>query len=153
SNQYVAVSHALSYNVGFENQPAATLPAAQVVVNDQLDPAKVDLTTLALGNISFGSTTIRPPAGVNSFATTFSINSSMSVRIQASLNTDNGLLKWTFTTIDPSTGLPPTDPTVGFLPPDTDGVKGQGSVLFSVMPKAGLTTGSAITNQASIVFD
>ncbi len=153
ASQFVALSNGLAYNIGFENEATATLPASQVIVTDQLDPTKVDLATLTLGNISFGSTIITPPAGVNGYATTYPINSSMSLRLQGSLNPDNGLLTWTFTTIDPSTGLPPTDPTVGFLPPDTDGVKGQGSVLFTVMPKAGLTTGAPITNQATVVFD
>ena len=124
-----------------------------MVVTDQLDPTKVNLTTLTLGTISFGTTVISLPGGTNNFNTTHSINSSMSVRIQGSLDTGTGLLKWTFTTIDPSTGLPPSDPTVGFLPPDADGVEGQGSVLFAVMPLSGLATGTQISNQANVVFD
>src|SRR5581483_6959683 len=31
--------------------------------------------------------------------------------------------------------------------------EGEGSVVFTVQPKAGLATGTAICNQASIVFD
>lgn len=77
----------------------------------------------------------------------------MQVRIQGSLNTDTGLLKWTFQSIDPQTHLPPTDPTIGFLPPDKDGVEGQASVLFNVMPKSGQPTGTQITNTATVVFD
>ena len=151
--QYVAGSVPLPYIVAFENEATATLPAAQVVVTDQLDPTKVDLSTVSLGTIAFGTTVINVPAGTNSFNTTDSLTSSLSVRIQGSLNSDTGLLKWTFTSIDPTTGLPPTDPTVGFLPPDTDGVSGQGSVVFTVMPKKGLATGTQITNQATVVFD
>jgi hypothetical protein len=153
ASQYVAATRPLAYNLGFENEPTATLPASQVVVTDQLDPTKVDLTTLALGNIAFGSTLISPPPATNSYNTLYPINSSLSVRIQGSLNPATGLLKWTFTSIDPSTGLPPSDPTVGFLPPDADGVEGQGSVTFTAMPKGGQTTGTQITNQATVVFD
>ncbi|HUA62739.1 MAG TPA: BACON domain-containing protein, partial [Verrucomicrobiae bacterium] len=141
------------YTVAFENEATATLPASQVIVTDQLDPTKVNLSTLTLGSITFGTTTIGLPAGANNFSTTYSINSSMSVRIQGSLDSTTGVLKWTFTTIDPSTGLPPTDPTVGFLPPDTDGIKGQASVMFSVMPQTNLSTGTQISNQAVVVFD
>ena len=141
------------YTVAFENQASATLPASQVVVTDQLDPTKVNLSTLTLGNIGFGTTTISLAGGTNNFNTTYSINSSMSVKIQGSLNPNTGLLTWTFTTIDPSTNLPPTDPTVGFLPPDANGVEGQGSVMFSVMPQSGLATGTEISNQATVVFD
>ena len=153
ASRYINNYTPLNYVVAFENQATATLPVAQAIVTDQLDPAKVDLSTLTLGSISFGSTVLTPPSGVNSYATTYSVNSSLSVRIQGSLNPDTGLLKWTFTTIDPSTGLPPSDPTLGFLPPDTDGVKGQAAVVFTVMPIAPLTTGTPIANQATVVFD
>jgi len=153
TSAYVRATTALTYSVGFENEPAALLPAAQVVVTDQLDPTKVDLSTLTLGGIGFGKNAITLPTGANNYNTTYNLNSSLSVRIQGSLNTDTGLLKWTFTSIDPSTGLPPSDPTVGFLPPDSDGIVGQGVVQFSVMSKSGLTTGTAIKNQAKVVFD
>jgi hypothetical protein len=56
-------------------------------------------------------------------------------------------------TIDPSTGQPPSDPTVGFLPPDTDGIEGQGAVTFSVAPTSGLSTGTALANTTTVVFD
>ena len=150
--QYVKLAP-LSYNVAFENEASATLPAAQVVITDQLDPTKVDLTTVTLGSFAFGTNIITLPANTSNYNTTVNINSSLSVRIQGSLNSDTGLLKWTFSSIDPTTGLPPSDPTIGFLPPDTDGIKGQGSVQFSVTPKSSLTTGTPITNQASVVFD
>jgi hypothetical protein len=153
SSQYIAGGKALSYDVAFENQPTATAPASQVVVTDQLDPTKVNLTTLTLGTIMFGTNVINLPSGMTDYSTTYVLNSSLNVRIQGSLDQSTGLLKWTFTSIDPSTGLPPTDPTVGFLPPDADGVEGQASVLFNVMPLAGQSTGTQITNTAMVVFD
>lgn len=153
STSYYVRSMPLPYDVSFENKPTATAPAAQVVITDQLDPTKVDLTTVQLTAFTFGTNIISVPSGTNSYNTLYSINSSLSVRIQGSLNAQTGLLTWTFTSIDPSTGLPPTDPTVGFLPPDTDGVSGQGSVIFSVAPKAGDSTGTVISNTATVVFD
>ena len=57
----------LSYSIGFENEAAATLPAQQVVVTDQLDPTKVDLTTVTLGPFAFGSNLITVPSGVNNY--------------------------------------------------------------------------------------
>src|ERR1035438_2631268 len=143
----------MTYDVAFENQATASLPAAQVVITDQLDATKVDLTTVTLGSFAFGTNIITLPSKTTDYNSTFSVNSSLSVRMQGSLNSDTGLLKWTFTSIDPTTGLPPSDPTVGFLPPDTDGIKGQGAVHFTVMPKSTDTTGTQITNQASVVFD
>ena len=155
ASQYVRGSAALTYDVGFENEATASLPAAAVVVTDQLDPTKVDLTTLSLGTISFGSNVISLPSGSTNYTTTYAPPgvTNYVVRIQGSLNSSTSLLKWTFQTIDPTTGLPPSDPIVGFLPPDADGIKGQGSVLFNVMPKGGQTTGTQITNTATVVFD
>ena len=143
----------LPYQIAFENVATASLPAARVVVTDVLDARLVDLSTLSLGDISFGSHRIAVPAGATSHATTTAVDATLSVRIQGSLNRTTGVLKWTFDSIDPATGLPPSDPTLGFLPPDTDGVKGQGLVSFTVAPIAGLANGTAISNTASIVFD
>jgi hypothetical protein len=155
TSRYVRGHVGLPYVIFFENEATASLPAAAVVVTDQLDPTKVDLTTVSLGTISIGANLVNLPSGTSNYTTTYTPPgvTNYAVRIQGSLNSDTGLLKWTFQTIDPATGLPPSDPTVGFLPPDTDGIKGQGSVLFTVMPKAGLATGTKITNQATVVFD
>ncbi len=152
-NHYIRVASPFTYNVAFENEAKATLPAAQVVITDQLDPTKVNLSTLTLGAVQFGGHIIKAPAGVNNFNTIYALSSSLNVRIEGSLDQSVGLLKWTFTSIDPSTGLPPTDPTVGFLPPDTDGVVGQGSVVFNVLPKSGQPTGTKISNMATVIFD
>jgi hypothetical protein len=70
------------------------------------------------------------------------------VQINAGLNASTGVLTWQFTSLDPATHQPPTDPSAGFLPPG-----GIGSVFFTVMPKHGLATNTQIQNQASIVFD
>jgi hypothetical protein len=150
---YVSSAAALPYQIAFENQASAGLPAAQVVVSDQLDAAKFDLSSVSLGDIAWGPYRVSVPSGLNSYATVYPIDATMSVRIQGSLDTTTGLLKWTFTTIDPVTKLPPSDPTLGFLPPDTDGLRGQGYVGFTVAPKAGAADGTAWQNSASIVFD
>ena len=137
-SQFVTGVAALSYNVGFENEPKATLPAAQVVVTDQLDPTKVDLSTLTLERLRLEQMSSIYRAGAEHLQHKLQTEPvALSVRIAASLDSATGLLKWTFTSIDPSTGQPPSDPTVGFLPPDADGIVGQGSVLFNVMPKSG----------------
>ena len=110
---------------------------------------------MTLGPIAFSGNLIQPPSGVSSYATSFTPPgvTAYTVHIQASLNTTSGLLTWTFEAIDPRTGLPPSDPTVGFLPPDSDGIVGQGSVVFYVLPQANLPTGTQITNVASVIFD
>jgi hypothetical protein len=153
AQHYVRGTAPFTYQVEFENQPTAALPAARVVVTDQLDPTKVDLSTFTLGPISWGSTSVSVPSGLKSYATTVAIDSTISVRVQGSVDVTSGLVRWTFDTIDPVTHLAPSDPTLGFLPPDTDGKKGQGAVTFTVMPKTGLAHATAIANQATVVFD
>lgn len=150
---HIAGGRPLVYAIGFENVKSASAPAAQVVVTDQLDAGKLDLASLTLGAITIGRTTIPVPAGLDSFAATQPIDATMSVRIQGSLNPSTGVLKWSFDTLDPQTGLPPSDPTLGFLPPNADGVQGQGYVRFTVLPKAGQPHGTEFANAASIVFD
>ena len=153
ASHYIGSARTLPYQIAFENQVSASLPAAEVVVIDQLDAAKLDLSTLSLGNVSWGSQRIDVPPGLTSYATVHNIDSTMSVRVAGSLNPTTGVLKWTFTSIDPVTKLPPSDPTLGFLPPNKNGTEGQGYVNFTISPKAGLPDGTRWQNSASIVFD
>ena len=150
---YVKSAAVLPYQIAFENKASAGLAAAQVVVTDQLDPLKYDLSTLSLGSISWGAYRINVLPGLNNFATVYPIDATMSVRVQGSLNPATGVLKWTFTTIDPVTKLPPSDPTLGFLPANVNGTQGQGYVNFTVSPKAAPADGTKWENFASIVFD
>lgn len=143
----------MPFTIAFENLASAGLPAAEVVVTDQLDVAKFDLATLTLGDISWGPHRISVPPGLNSYATVYTIDTTLSVRVQGSLNPTTGVLKWTFTSIDPATKLPPSDPTLGFLPPNRNGTEGQGYVSFTIGPKAGAADGAKWENLASIVFD
>lgn len=151
--RWVLNSQPLIYTVSFENEPTATLPAQQVVVTDKLDPAKVDLTTLSLGPVGFNTTFVTTPAGVNNYSTTVNLEPAQDllVQIQGSLNADTGVVKWTFRSLDPATNLPPADPSVGFLPPDTAPPAGDGFVVFSVTPKKRAPNGTKVTNQATVV--
>jgi hypothetical protein len=144
---------AMSYQIAFENLATAGLPAAEVVVTDQLDAATYDLTSLSLGAIAWGPHRIDVPPGLNTFSTVYPIDSTISVRVAGSLNPTTGVLKWIFTTIDPATRLPPSDPTLGFLPPNRNGTEGQAYVNFTIKSKTGLPEGTRWQNFASIVFD
>ncbi len=150
---HIRTAAPMSYTIAFENLASAGLPAAEVVVTDQLDVAKFDLASLSLGDISWGPHRIGVPPGLNSYATVYTIDTTLAVRVQGSLNPTTGVLKWTFTSIDPATKLPPSDPTLGFLPPNRNDTEGQGYVSFTIGPKAGATDGAKWQNFASIVFD
>jgi hypothetical protein len=145
----------LLYSIVFENLPTATAPAQEVVINDQLDPAKVDLATLSFGPISFGDRQIVPPTDRRFFRVVEDLRpeKNLQVQVEGSLNPATGLLTWRFTSLDPATGLPPDDPLAGFLPPNVNPPEGSGGVIFTIQPRAGLPTGTEIRNRASIIFD
>jgi hypothetical protein len=146
---------AMPYSVRFENLSSATAPAQQVVVVDALDPLTLDANTVSLDAITFGSTRIVPPPGLSSYATQVDLRPgrNLLVNVGATLDRFTGVLSWYFTSIDPVTGQPPLDPLAGFLPPNLVPPEGEGSVLFTVMPHAGLGSGTQIRNRAAITFD
>src|SRR5256885_9057996 len=152
---FVSSTTPLNYVVGFENLATATAPAQVVVVTDQLDALKFDLDTFQFGPISFGNLILVPGPGPQAYTggVDFRPAQNLIVTINAGLDKTTGLVTWRFTSIDPDTGELTDDPDAGFLPPNTAPPAGEGSVVFTVMPKSGLATGTAIRNQAVIVFD
>ena len=140
------------YEITFENEPTASAPAEIVTIRQQLD-SNLDWTTFQLGTIVFGSHTVSVPAGLTSYDTTVPVSSTLSVNIIANFDMATGLLTYTFTSIDPNTGDIPSGALDGFLPPDDSAGDGFGDVTYTVSPKSGLATGTAIHAQATIVFD
>ena len=153
--RHTAGDHDLAYTIRFENLAAATAPAQEVIITDQLDVERMHLTTFSLGPISFGDNVITPPSGLSNYTTDVDLrpDNDLIVRVAANLDVNTGMLEWRFSSIDPATGLPTTDPLAGFLPPNLNPPEGDGSVLFTVMPKDELPTGTEIRNAGSIVFD
>jgi WD40 repeat protein len=156
SAQWVAGSQPLPDTVYFGNVPTATAPAAEVIVTDHLDATKLDMTTVNLQSITFANQTVTPtqdvslPVGMRQFNADVDLRpaKNLIVRINANVDMLTGDLMWHFTSLDPVTMQPPTDPTAGFLDPGQEG-----SVLFSVLPRKDLKTGTVVTDQASIMFD
>jgi hypothetical protein len=151
----VADAGALTYQITFENLATASAPAQSVVITDQLDTSKVNLATFSLGPITFGNETLTPPAASSSYSTIVDLRPSnnLLVKVNAALDRTTGLATWTFTSLDPTTGQPTTNPLAGFLPPDVTPPEGDGSVFFSVQPSSGLVTGTQVTDSASVKFD
>jgi hypothetical protein len=157
--RWIGGDQALSYLVSFQNEPTATAPAQQVVVTQPLG-ANVNLYTLGLNGfvIPNGSSNIQVPVppgafspgtGLDEFMTNVDLRPTQSlvVNVDAKLNPATQTLTWTFTSIDPTTGLPPLSPLVGFLPPGAGA-----NVSFVVTPTASLATGTQVSEQATIVF-
>ena len=155
SSRFVAGAAPLPYVITFENEATASAPAQVVSVTDQLDVSNLDLSTFALGPISFGKYILSPVANQNHFIAEADLRpeQNLEVEIQANLNTTTGVATWTLTSVDPDTGQLTTDPLAGFLPPDVTPPQGIGSVVFTIAPKASVGTNTATCNQATIVFD
>jgi hypothetical protein len=151
--KWISGTESIQYIVLFENLPTATKSATEVTVTDIFDGTTFDLSALTVGPISFGNSTYIPPAlplAVNPFSADVDLRpgQNLIVRVSAALNAVTSQITMQFVSINPATGLPPSDPLVGFLPPGVGG-----SVLFTVRPKSGIATGTTIQNQAIVVFD
>ena len=142
------------YTVLFENY--GSLAAQDVVVTHQVD-ADLDWTTFQLGSFGFGPQNIAIPAGLTQYQTTIPYHnidgSSLHVLVSLDFNVQSGLLTVTFASRHPLTGQWPAGATDGFLPPNDATHIGEGFVQYTIQPKADLSTGVVINQQASIVFD
>lgn len=155
-DHFVVPGTPLGYTIHFENDPLqANAPSQVVVVTDQLDATKVDLVTFSLGTMTFGDVIVPVAPGVQQYSGGVDLRPgrNLLVLIAAGLDSQTGLVAWQFTSVDPDTQQPTTDPDAGFLPPNHVPPEGDGSVSFSVQPKSGIASGSQICNDASIVFD
>ena len=152
--RYLEGDEPLPYTIKFENVASATAPAQVVRITDQLDPTEVRLSSVSLGPIHFGDTFAGPPPGLRHWTTDLDLRpeQNLVVRVDADLDA-SGLLTWEFTSLDPDTLEPTTDPLAGFLPPNDNPPEGEGAVYFSADPVGSLTSGDEIDNSASIVFD
>jgi hypothetical protein len=157
--QWVSGKATLPYVVNFQNESTATAPAVQVVVTEAVPP-DIDPNSVQLTGFGFGaSTSVSIPASEQSFSQQFTnLNLPNGDYLDVSGVYDpqagaNGVITWTFSTIDPTTGDLDGSPNAGFLPPDDAAGDGEGFVSWAGTAKSGLTTGTTITGQASIVFD
>jgi hypothetical protein len=161
--RWISGGPALPYVVSFGNEADATSPAQQVVVTQTIDVSD-DLSALSLAGFTIpngaGAPAVlipvppgsfNPAVGLNEFATTVDLRPTQNllVAVDAKLDPATATLTSTFASIDPATGLPPPfGLSMGFLPPGAGG-----SVLFTIRPKPGLTTGTKIPAQGSVVFN
>ncbi|MEM4704631.1 MAG: hypothetical protein QXJ02_06160 [Candidatus Bathyarchaeia archaeon] len=138
----------LVYMIYFENLENATAPAQKVVITDLLNE-NLDWYSFRFGEVSFGNLIIP----VEQEVVDLRPDKNLLVKINKTINKTNGLVTWTFESLDPDTGLPPEDPLAGFLPPNKIPPEGEGWVKFYIYPKFNLLSGAEIVNQASIIFD
>lgn len=146
----------LRYTVLFENKPDATAPAQTVVITDRVDLAVLDSATFGFRDVRFGATRLQPPRpGLTAWSETVDLRpaNALLVQMDAVLDPATGEITWCFRSLDPLTRAPTRDPLAGFLPPNVTSPQGEGSVKYSIRPKAGLPTGTRCEEHATIVFD
>lgn len=153
--QFMNAGQAWPYTIGFENAPAANLPAQTVTVIDSLDLLRFDISTFAFTSVTIGTQSKGLSGNPKSFIRDFDLQASMGVnaRVTASCDTSTGVVRWVFNSIDPGTGQNTLNALDGFLPPDTLSPNGQGYVSFIVDLLPGVADADSIRNTAHIIFD
>ena len=143
------------YSIFFENLAGATANAAFAEITDTLDKTKFDISTFQTGNFGWGDSVVLVDANRSDFALLKDLRPGMNnqLRVDVKLDTAKGIVKWKFSTLDLASLQLTTNPAEGFLPPNIDGKKGQAFVNFSIKPKGGVTSGTIINNNATIIFD
>ena len=145
----------MPYTIYFENVPTALAYARRVTVSDPIDP-NLDIRSFRLGQIVFNNRTISVPANRSYFQTRVNMTdqgSNIVVDVSAGVDLIARRVFWTLTAIDLDTGEPPLSVNQGVLPPDATNQIGQGFVVYTLKPAAGVASGTVISNKATIVFD
>ena len=153
---FAGVQQDWRYAVYFENVSNAAATARQVLVTDPIDPS-LDLRTFRLREIAFGGVTIQVPTNRSFFQTRVPLPpphaSNLVADVSAGVDLQTGQVFWTLNAIDLQTGELVASADEGLLPPNDPSHAGEGHVIYTIRPKAGVPTGTLVTNQAVIVFD
>lgn len=152
---WISPDQTLRYTVRFENDAAKALAPAQIVRITQQLSTNLDLRTFRLGVMGFGTNLVEVPADRSFYQVQLNLTNTLGVLldITASLDLERGEVTWEFFSMDPETGDQPFDPYLGFLPPNTNGIIGQGFVTYTIKPKANIASGDVINAEARIFFD
>ena len=153
--KYVNHIRDANYTIMFENVPSASAPAAYVEIRDTIDKTVFDINTIQTGVLGWGDSLVFMESNRSSISLLRDLRPLRPnmLRIDVEVDTLAGIITWKFWTVDTIKLQLTTDPSEGFLPPNTDGVSGLGFVTFTIKPNAGVTSGSVLTNKATIVFD
>lgn len=143
------------YIIRFENDPAfATAPAQVVKITHPLDK-NVNPLSLRLGEFGFANHTFQVPQNRTSYSIRLDVLDSLGVVVDVTAGIDVTKREafWIFESKDPTTGLPPTNALLGFLPINDSSGIGEGFVSYTIKPATGTVTGDTIFANADIVFD
>ncbi len=142
------------YTINFQNEATATAPAQTVTVTQQLDP-NLNWSTFRLVGFGFDQQTYALSGNQAFYSGVIDLSATKGydIAVTAGVNLANGMVTWTFTTIDPTTGETPTNPLTGFLPVDDGTGIGDGFATYSIQANANVQSGTTISAQATVVFN
>jgi hypothetical protein len=153
---FTGVQQPWLYTVYFENVSNAAAYARQVLVTNKLE-AGFDLRTFRLREIAFGGVTVTVPTNRCFYQTRVALPpphaTNVVADVTAGVDLENGLVFWTLNAIDLNTGQLVESAQEGILPPNDATHAGEGHVIYTILPRTGVATGTVITNRATIVFD
>lgn len=152
---YIKPIHNMAYTITFENKSTATAPANEVFVTDSLDLSKFDATTFGFSSFGWADTTFVVGSNTKEFTRDIKYNvkgNDILVRVNGQFDPKTGIVNWSFVSMDPD-GTDLDDVMNGFLLQNDDNHVGEGFVSFNIEHKPNPSTGSNISNFATIIFD
>ena len=153
--QWINADNPLDYTIRFENDPKlASAPAQVVRITQQLD-SDLDFRTFRVGDFGFGDTFIDVPDNRAFYQTRLDLVAEKGIYVDvfAGIDIATGEAFWELRSIDPATGEQPSDPLLGFLPPNLTKPEGDGFVSYTIRTDRDIETGAVIDAEATIVFD
>ena len=158
-SNFVPVDTHLPYTISFENPADANEHVKRIRIQQELD-ADLDVRSFLLGDIFLGDIQVHLPDYRASFSGDFDFveEKGFVLRVTAGVDVTTGIALWTFTALDPQTGLIVSDPDKGLLAPNIDGSRA-GRVSYTIKPwpayteDVTLTTGSEISASARVTYD
>lgn len=155
--RWVSPTQHVAYTVYYENDPSLASAAAQVVrIKVPLD-SLFDPGSLGVGSFGFAGHTFQVEGYPLQYQQRLDLREEMNLYVDVVAGYDITTREafWILTSIDPETGITPTEVDRGFLAiNDPTTHVGEGFVNFVIKPDSVLChTGDTIVAQASIVFD
>ena len=153
--KWIPGDNVLPYTIRFENDPVFATAAAQSVRITQSPDSVLNISSFRLGTFGFGPFVFDVPPNRAFYSTRLDVSDSLGVwvDVNAGLDVTTNTLFWNMQSVDPITGLPPTDPFAGFLPVNDSTRIGEGFVTYTIRADEASMTGDRIDAEAEIVFD
>ncbi len=152
--------HPIPYTIYFENKDTLinglpTVPVKVCRILDTLDVAQYDVSTFRFGPLGFGGRSVTPTETRFGFEATLDFRPQMltPAHVKGEFDEQTGVVKWTFTSLDPDSGTPTVEPELGFLPPNRNQPEGEGFVGFTVEARKDFDESLPVRNRAAIYFD